>query len=107
MTKKEKINAKVLYSAILALQNETECAAFFDDLCTYHRVRADPACTFPRQLKGQLHVFPVCHVFLRKKYALKIISGHVEHDNKKTPDRKQSRAAIRLQRTLNLLPFRL
>lgn len=34
MTKKEKINAKVLYSAILALENEAECAAFFDDICT-------------------------------------------------------------------------
>lgn len=40
MTKKEKISAKVLYSAILALQNETECAAFFDDLCTYQELES-------------------------------------------------------------------
>lgn len=40
MTKKEKINAEVLYRAILSLQNEAECAAFFDDICTYQELEA-------------------------------------------------------------------
>ena len=40
MTKKEKINAKELYRAVLALENEAECAAFFDDICTYQELEA-------------------------------------------------------------------
>lgn len=40
MTKKEKINAEVLFRAILALQNEEECATFFDDICTYQELES-------------------------------------------------------------------
>ena len=40
MTKKLKINAKELYRAVLALQSEEECAAFFDDICTYQELEA-------------------------------------------------------------------
>ena len=40
MTKKSKINAKELYRAVLALQSEEECAAFFDDICTYQELEA-------------------------------------------------------------------
>lgn len=40
MTKKEKINAKVLYDAILSLHTQEECAAFFDDICTYQELES-------------------------------------------------------------------
>lgn len=40
MTKKEKTNATALYRAILALESEAECAAFFDDICTYQELEA-------------------------------------------------------------------
>lgn len=40
MTKKRKINTSVLFRAILALENEAECAAFFDDICTYQELEA-------------------------------------------------------------------
>ena len=40
MTKKLKINAKEFYRAVLALQSEEECAAFFDDICTYQELEA-------------------------------------------------------------------
>ena len=40
MTKKLKINVKEFYQAVLALQSEEECAAFFDDICTYQELEA-------------------------------------------------------------------
>ena len=40
MTKKLKINANEFYRAVLALQSEEECAAFFDDICTYQELEA-------------------------------------------------------------------
>ena len=40
MTKKLKVNVKELYRAVLALQTEEECAAFFDDICTYQELEA-------------------------------------------------------------------
>lgn len=36
MDKKEKV--RQLYQAILRLENEADCAAFFDDLCTFKEV---------------------------------------------------------------------
>ncbi len=40
MTKKLKVNANALFRAVLALQTEEECAAFFDDICTYQELEA-------------------------------------------------------------------
>ena len=40
MTKKKKIDAKILYRAILALETEEECDAFFDDICTYQELES-------------------------------------------------------------------
>ena len=33
-------NAKMLYKAVLCLENEEECAAFFKDLCTDTEISA-------------------------------------------------------------------
>lgn len=33
-------NAKILYKAVLSLENEEECAAFFKDLCTDTEISA-------------------------------------------------------------------
>ena len=40
MPKKIKNEALKLYKAILSLQNEEECAAFFDDICTIQELEA-------------------------------------------------------------------
>ena len=38
--KKEKIDTKRLYRAILSLKTQDECAAFFDDICTYQEIES-------------------------------------------------------------------
>lgn len=40
MTKKGKADAQKLYQAVLSLQTPEECAAFFEDICTYQEVEA-------------------------------------------------------------------
>lgn len=40
MIKREKIDAKRLYKAFLSLKTEEECAAFFDDICTYQEIES-------------------------------------------------------------------
>ncbi len=40
MNKKSKNDALKLYKAILTLKNEEECAAFFEDICTFQEVEA-------------------------------------------------------------------
>ncbi len=40
MNKKSKNDALKLYKAILTLKNEKECAAFFEDICTFQEVEA-------------------------------------------------------------------
>ena len=40
MTKKGKPQANKLYEAVLTLQTPEECAAFFEDICTYQEVEA-------------------------------------------------------------------
>ena len=34
-----KINSSLLFKAILSLENEKECAAFFEDLCTMKEIK--------------------------------------------------------------------
>ncbi len=34
-----KINSSLLFKAILSLENEKECAAFFEDLCTIKEIK--------------------------------------------------------------------
>ncbi|MDE6727280.1 MAG: TrpR-like protein, YerC/YecD [Oscillospiraceae bacterium] len=38
--KKNEENFKMLYKAVLSLKNESECAAFFEDLCTPQELSA-------------------------------------------------------------------
>lgn len=38
--KKTDENLKLLYKAVLSLENESECAAFFEDLCTPQELSA-------------------------------------------------------------------
>ena len=40
MNKKSKNDALKLYKAILTLKTEEECAAFFEDICTFQEVEA-------------------------------------------------------------------
>ena len=40
MIKKRRINAEKLYEAILKLESVEECAALFEDLCTFQEVEA-------------------------------------------------------------------
>ena len=40
MVKKEKVDASRLYKAVLSLKTAEECAAFFDDICTYQEIEA-------------------------------------------------------------------
>ncbi len=40
MQKKNKIDFKKFYKAIICLENEKECAAFFDDICTIQELEA-------------------------------------------------------------------
>ena len=40
MVNKRKINAEKLYNAILSLETVEECAAFFEDICTYQEVES-------------------------------------------------------------------
>lgn len=39
-TMKKDIDMEFLYKAVLALKNEEECAAFFEDICTPQELRA-------------------------------------------------------------------
>lgn len=40
MQKKEKTATEKLFKAILSLKTETECTAFFDDICTIQELEA-------------------------------------------------------------------
>lgn len=40
MTKKGKINADKFYHAVLSLKTVEECAAFFEDICTFQEIEA-------------------------------------------------------------------
>ena len=40
MVKKEKVDASRLYKAVLSLKTAEECAAFFDDICTYQEIES-------------------------------------------------------------------
>lgn len=40
MQKKERNDIKKLYKAIISLENEEECANFFDDICTIQELEA-------------------------------------------------------------------
>ncbi len=40
MIKKDKLGTKQFYRSILSLQNEEECATFFEDICTFQEVEA-------------------------------------------------------------------
>jgi len=40
MQKMDKTAIKKLFSAIITLENEQECAAFFDDICTVQELEA-------------------------------------------------------------------
>ena len=40
MQKKTRLDVKKFYKAILSLQNEQECAEFFDDICTIQEIEA-------------------------------------------------------------------
>ena len=40
MPKKSQINLTKFYKAVLSLKNESECAKFFDDICTFQETEA-------------------------------------------------------------------
>jgi TrpR-related protein YerC/YecD len=40
MANKNKVNCEKLFDAILSLKTKEECAAFFEDICTYQEIEA-------------------------------------------------------------------